>query len=173
MVWLSSYFDSFPNEVVAIIFELGTFSEVGKLQHNPNDSPFVFESSCHSTNYTYAPNFPILVSHVSRRWREIALNTPTLWSTLFFDNSSHIDRGRAFLERCSPRGSSSPELCSGYLLDIIIATVPFNRKTVQSDESSISKRELEKIFDLLVPVTVRWRSFYLRVRDNHCKKVRS
>ncbi|KAE9393870.1 hypothetical protein BT96DRAFT_790589, partial [Gymnopus androsaceus JB14] len=104
-------------------------------------------------------------------WREIALNTPTIWSTLFFENSSHIERGRAFLERCSPRGSNPPELCSGYLLDIIIATVPFNPKTVQNDDTFISKRELEKIFDLLVPVTVRWRSFYLRVRDNHCKKV--
>ncbi|KAJ4482304.1 hypothetical protein J3R30DRAFT_3458315 [Lentinula aciculospora] len=170
MAWPSSRFDSFPSEVVAIIFELGTFSELGKLQHSPEETPFVFESCSKSNDYSYSPHFPVLVSHVSRKWRAIALNTPALWSTLFFDHASHLERGRAFLERCSPRGSGSPEFCSGYLLDIVIATVPFKRKTVQSDDS-ISKEELERIFDLLVPVTVRWRSLFLRVRDNTCKKV--
>ncbi|KAJ4491195.1 hypothetical protein C8J55DRAFT_273795 [Lentinula edodes] len=170
MAWQSSRFDSFPSEVVAMIFELGTFTELEKLQHSPNQTPFVFESCCKSNDYSYSPHFPILISHVSRKWRAIALNTPALWSTLFFDHASHLERGRVFLERCSPRGSSSPEFCSGYFLDIVIATVPFKRKTTQDDDS-ISKEELEEIFNLLVPVTVRWRSFCLRVRDNTCKKV--
>ncbi|KAJ3747454.1 hypothetical protein DFH05DRAFT_1479941 [Lentinula detonsa] len=170
MAWPSSPFDFFPSEVVAMIFELGTFSELGRLQHSPGETPFVFESCSKSNNYSYSPRFPVLVSHVSRKWRSIALNTPALWSTLFFDNASHLERGRAFLERCSPRGSGSQEFCSGYLLDIVIATVPFTRKASQSDDS-ISKEELEKIFNLLTPVTVRWRSLFLRVRDNTCKKV--
>ncbi|KAJ3764377.1 hypothetical protein EV360DRAFT_31616, partial [Lentinula raphanica] len=153
-----------------MIFEFGTFSELGKLQHSPGETPFVFESCSKSNNYSYSPRFPVLISHVSRKWRSIALNTPALWSTLFFDHASHLERGRVFLERCSPRGSGSQEFCSGYLLDIVIATVPFTRKASQSDDS-ISKEELEKIFNLLTPVTVRWRSFFLRVRDNTCKKV--
>ncbi|KAF9077499.1 hypothetical protein BDP27DRAFT_1311146 [Rhodocollybia butyracea] len=168
MAWPSLRFDVFPSEIVTIIFELGTFSELGKLRHSLDDTPFVFESSCKSNNYSYAPNFPILVSHICHKWREIALNTPSIWSTLFFDRASHLERGRMFLERCTPRSIHSPEYCSGYFLDIVIATVPFKQ---QSHNDCISKGELEEIFNLLVPVTVRWRSFYLRVRDNTCKKV--
>ncbi|KIK69688.1 hypothetical protein GYMLUDRAFT_34091 [Collybiopsis luxurians FD-317 M1] len=170
MSWLSSRFDSFPSELVAIIFELGTFSERGKIQHNPDETPFVFDSSRNSNNYDYIPRFPITVSHVSRRWREIALNAPALWSTLYFEHPSHLERGRVFLERCSPRTPGSPEFCSGFLLDIVIATVSFKRKKAQSDNCSISQEELQKIFNLLTPVTVRWRSFYLRVRDSTCKQ---
>lgn len=41
-----------------------------------------------SLNY----RMPITVSHVSRRWRNIALQTPLLWSTIFMDTEASLRR---------------------------------------------------------------------------------
>ncbi|KAJ6584921.1 hypothetical protein B0H19DRAFT_1107195 [Mycena capillaripes] len=46
----------------------------------------------------YLP-FQILVSHVCRHWREIALGTHTLWTTIRFVGHLNADKGRAWLQR--------------------------------------------------------------------------
>ena len=45
------------------------------------------------------PLFPIFVSHVCRHWREVALNSHTLWSTLDFDNVLQLEKLKVFIER--------------------------------------------------------------------------
>ena len=45
------------------------------------------------------PLFQILVSHVCRHWREVALNSHTLWTTLDFDNILQLERSKVFIER--------------------------------------------------------------------------
>lgn len=49
---------SLPNEILAIIFEIG-----------------------HSSS-TYASGFELLVSHVSQHWKDVASQTPKLWTTI-------------------------------------------------------------------------------------------
>lgn len=64
-----------PNELLAAIFEAGS---------------------------TDLPEFPqiITISHVSRHWREVALHTPSLWSTIRMDeNTSYPKLLDAYLDR--------------------------------------------------------------------------
>jgi hypothetical protein len=57
------------------------------------------ESSIFSTTDDEDPLFQVLVSHVCRHWREVALNSHTLWTTLDFDNVLQLERSKAFIER--------------------------------------------------------------------------
>ncbi|KAJ7764172.1 hypothetical protein DFH07DRAFT_812129 [Mycena maculata] len=43
--------------------------------------------------------FQVLVSHVCHAWREIALGTHTLWTTLQFGNHLNVEKAQAWLER--------------------------------------------------------------------------
>lgn len=63
-----------PNEVISYIFELGASD-----QEEQNDSsPRADEGS----DAPDQPDFQILMSHVSRHFRDVAIKTPTLWSTI-------------------------------------------------------------------------------------------
>jgi hypothetical protein len=68
-----------PNELLAAIFEAGS-----------TDRPVLPQ----------IVEFPIKISHVSRHWREIALHTPSLWSTIHMDeNTSYPKLLDAYLDR--------------------------------------------------------------------------
>ncbi|KAJ6559236.1 hypothetical protein DFH09DRAFT_523809 [Mycena vulgaris] len=45
--------------------------------------------------------FQVLVSHVCRHWRDIALGTHTLWTTLQFSGHLNVEKAQAWLERSS------------------------------------------------------------------------
>ncbi|KAF7975899.1 hypothetical protein HWV62_8321 [Athelia sp. TMB] len=70
---------SFPDEVLAMVFEAGINLITGSTRH-----------------------FGPLVSHVTRRWRTVALATPRLWSTIRWAQpftANEIDRVATFLSR--------------------------------------------------------------------------
>ncbi|KAG6836683.1 hypothetical protein H0H93_004973 [Arthromyces matolae] len=43
--------------------------------------------------------FQVLVSHVCQHWREVALETPTLWTTLTFSEGAPFERSRTWIQR--------------------------------------------------------------------------
>ncbi|KZP24951.1 hypothetical protein FIBSPDRAFT_734683, partial [Athelia psychrophila] len=55
--------DTLPNELLSDIFTMGAASPPSDWDQLP---------------------FPLLVSGISRRWREAAISSPPLWSQLFF-----------------------------------------------------------------------------------------
>jgi hypothetical protein len=81
--------DALPTELLAYIFEIAHRDDWSP--RNPYLSP------SHTT-----PGTPpeILLSHISTKWREIALSTPSLWS--FIDTSLHIPilQTTTYLSRC-------------------------------------------------------------------------
>ncbi|GJJ13466.1 hypothetical protein Clacol_007720 [Clathrus columnatus] len=65
-----------PNEILAYIFELGASEQEAAGEHieaSKNDD---------DSNDTGIQDIQILVSHVSRHFRNVALNTPVLWSSI-------------------------------------------------------------------------------------------
>ncbi|KIM74879.1 hypothetical protein PILCRDRAFT_800361 [Piloderma croceum F 1598] len=64
-----------PNEILAAIFEAGSFEE-----------------------WSRQKTFSVTVSH-SRRWRNIALHTPAVWSTIFMKMAPGLRQIDAYLER--------------------------------------------------------------------------
>ncbi|EUC59674.1 F-box-like domain protein, putative, partial [Rhizoctonia solani AG-3 Rhs1AP] len=66
--------NALPEEILSRIFHLVTYGEPCKFHHT----------------YEY-PAYPTLLTHVCSRWRQAAINSPTLWSHI--DLSSHGFRG--------------------------------------------------------------------------------
>lgn len=56
------------------------------------------EEDTDDENETELP-FQVLVSHVCKRWRDIALATPSLWTLLDFQKGTPFDKHIAFVER--------------------------------------------------------------------------
>jgi hypothetical protein len=69
---------SLPNEILSAIFEAGCL--LPRLQ-KPE------------------PSFEILVSQVSRRWRDVAIGTPSLWTNVVVSNSGSACFAEAYLMR--------------------------------------------------------------------------
>ncbi|TFK20418.1 hypothetical protein FA15DRAFT_576883, partial [Coprinopsis marcescibilis] len=138
-----------PVELLTRIFYLGVDSLY-------QDSPFLLKPN--QDFYPFPSTTHIVVSHVCRRWRQIALRTPSLWNTIHLREKVHIGRAATYLQRCSTSVN--------YLLDILVDTV--------ADEEHISgvtlcRDEIVQIFELIVPHVTHWRSFHLKIRDNDCK----
>jgi hypothetical protein len=106
-------------------------------------------------------SFPILVSHVCRRWRDVAISTPGLWTKLIFGPDSwNMDKTIACLERSK-----------GHPLDICFDSVvpddwepPVEEETANEDSENpvavppaLTVTEVDSIMDMLQPHVHRWR----------------
>jgi F-box-like len=85
-------FEELPTELLASIFEHGEIS-----------SRSLWDAGTDSWEISpFTTPFPILVSHVCRLWRQIAVDTATLWlkiHTFDFPQSSNSKLARLYLER--------------------------------------------------------------------------
>ncbi|KAH6911451.1 hypothetical protein BKA70DRAFT_1384820 [Coprinopsis sp. MPI-PUGE-AT-0042] len=145
--------NSLPVELFSRIFVVGASYDY--LYH---DSPFLLKP-----NKDYYPppssSFQTVVSHVCQRWRQIALRTSSLWSTIHLREPVHIVRATTYLQRCSTSSSI-------YLLDILVDTVAHKDHI---PGVTLCRDEIKPIFTLLMPHIAHWRSFHLKVRDNDVK----
>ncbi|KIM87457.1 hypothetical protein PILCRDRAFT_814984 [Piloderma croceum F 1598] len=125
----SDLMQSVPDDVLAEIFQAGT-----SLCRDPIDDLFI-------DDLPKLP-FPHLVSSVSRRWRDVALSSPRLWTTIVFncDMGTNHECPSLWIERSG-----------ACLLDITISTSPWN----YWDSSS----NLKSAMDQIIPHTNRWRRF--------------
>ncbi|KAG7443131.1 uncharacterized protein BT62DRAFT_996261 [Guyanagaster necrorhizus] len=146
---------SLPVELITRIIVLGS-----NYEYPYTDSPFLFKPVQNTFYNSPSCAFQIVVSHVCHTWREIALRTACLWTTLHFHEPAHIQRARVFLSRSRPQSSST--------LDILISTVS---EPEYIPNVNLYLTELRDIFQLIVGHVKRWRSFHLKIRDNQCKLV--
>ena len=73
-----------PDDVLALIFEAGTRPDLQFCDYwdKPEKLPF-----------------PILVSHVSHTWREVAIRDPFLWTSIYIISSKSHDLGLMYMNR--------------------------------------------------------------------------
>ncbi|KIL67957.1 hypothetical protein M378DRAFT_61947, partial [Amanita muscaria Koide BX008] len=144
-----------PVEILSRIFVQGA--------HTGPSSPFLLRPHHKQPLSPQTPSldFQILVSHVCQRWRTIALETPSLWTTLVFLEFRDIERGRALLARVFPKGTSKT-------ITIVISTVA---QASHIEGVTIAESELHRIFRMLRGYLPAWRALHLIVRDNKCKLV--
>ena len=101
------------------------------------------------------PPFEVLVSHVCQHWRQVALRTPHLWTTIHLRTVPHIDRAKQYLRR------------SGRLpLDILVDTCDIEEHI---KDFLLFRDEFMPVFSILTPYIDRWRSMQIKVRDRQCK----
>jgi len=143
---------SLPVELLTRIFVLGS-----AFDYPYADSPFLLKPD-QEYEPPAPPNLQVLVSHVSRYWRQVALRTHCLWTTLHFRETCHISRAETYLARCLPS--------STYLLDILVDTIAEEDHT---PGITLYTEEIKAIFQLIIPHVSRWRAFHLKICDNRCK----
>lgn len=144
---------SLPVELLSRIFTLGA-----GFNYPYEESPFLLKPN--QDQYPPPSSFPLLASHVCHRWREIALRTPSFWTTIHFREPVHLARAQAYLERCSA-SSTYP-----YCLDILVDTVA---PEDHIHGVTLCREELVQVFDIIIAHVGHWRSFHLKIRDNVCK----
>lgn len=135
----TSPFCRLPVELIARIFHLGVLSAP-----HPDHVP------------AHEPSFEVLVSHVCRYWRAVALSTPSLWAIIVFRYFTDLDRAQVYLSRTG----------SAQLLDIHVDTCAENEHV---PGLTLFRDEFQPVFDIVVPHIARWRSLSLKVRDLICK----
>lgn len=99
--------------------------------------------------------FEILVSHVCRHWRSVALSTHTLWTTIHFRLLPHMNRAPYYLERSHRQ-----------LINILVDTCAVEEHV---PGVTLFREEFMPIFHLVIPHIARWKSLSLKVRDRECK----
>lgn len=101
------------------------------------------------------PGFELQVSHVCQHWRQIALRTPHLWSTIHLRTIPHMERAKQYLRR-STRA----------LLNIMVDTCDAEEHI---PGFLLFREEFMPVFAILIPYISRWRSLQIKVRDRQCK----
>ncbi|KAI0366670.1 hypothetical protein BV20DRAFT_1115234 [Pilatotrama ljubarskyi] len=130
---------SLPVELLTSIFQLGVDS------HPPPDDQYPAETT-----------FEVLVSHVCRHWRHIAIHTPHLWTTVHFRTRAHMLRGETYLSR------------SGHLpIDIYVDTC--SEEDYKERKDLLFRQQFLPVFDVVLPHIHRWRELHLKVADLECK----
>lgn len=112
--------------------------------------------------------FQVLVSHICKRWREVAVESPVLWTNISFTEAPPFDRSRIWIERSK-----------GLPLNIDIdCTAPDEDESLDTKEDPdpedemedveplprISSDNLTQIFDIIVPYALHWRSLVVTVK---------
>lgn len=118
-----------PPEVLVLIFKLGS--------RIPPDDPMLGSS-------TPRP-FPLVVAAVSRQWREIAINTPDLWTNITIRHP----RPYGWIPLCLQRSCGQP-------IDINIDC---------RASSLLTAHAVDHLLSVLMPHIDRWRRFALTTSD--------
>jgi F-box-like len=75
----SSPINNLPIELLSYIFSLSSHPEEKEEEHRPPEEK---EEDRPPTITTESVQVPLILSNVSRLWRQVALGTPQLWSSL-------------------------------------------------------------------------------------------
>lgn len=121
--------------------------------------------------------FQVLVSHVCRHWREIAIESPVLWTTLSFDEDMPLEMAKAWIQRSKDLPLdvhidcqlSEDDDCEAAANDLNNA-FPEIDTPVQQDQDMcensdtpysfppFSIHHLNLVLDLIIPHVTRWHS---------------
>jgi hypothetical protein len=179
-----------PNELLSYIFTLGSGAE------EQGDDDYDGEEEGDEENsmdeHRQRLPFKVLVSHVCRRWRTVAIDTSTLWTFLDFAEGPPFDKSRTWLERskgclldieldctvdeddANSSESDDREDTDAYSSDDLVApedriAMPGGPAPVKTKETKslgrVSPADLPVVRDLILPHAARWRVFELMVND--------
>lgn len=148
-----------PPELLAHIFLLGTVEyadqddeDEEEEEEDEGDSDSEDEND-EDDEEDEEPAFEMLVSHVCPLWREVALDTPSLWTRINFSEGMPYEKSRMYLERSK-----------GVPVDI---SVDVTRDEGDEEEADIppASDELEAILKLILPHAFHWRLLDLAVSN--------
>jgi F-box-like len=168
-------FNYFPTELVALVFTLGLEDEDGKQKEKSDgggdegdDVEEEKEEFHHTDDIDHNSDdkgsealvfdrlpFQVLVSHVCKHWRQVALHLPALWTRITFSEGPPFEKSQLWLKR----SKSAP-------LDIDIDCTATANADVNLDDDDIdlddmpsyfSSVDIQTILDHIVPNVYRLR----------------
>ena len=141
------FIKNLPPELLSRIFEVGSAE---------NDSEGDGEKNADAIGSS-APwlSFQIVVSHVCRHWRNVAISAPSLWTRIDVTLEA-----RPLYESVSTRLERS----KGLPIDIHVNCEPHDRVCDVEPPDDI---DLEFLFSLLIPHIYRWRTVKVSVSEYH------
>ena len=182
--------NALPNELLSYIFTLGSGAEE---QGDDGDSEEEEDEEDSKDEHGQRLPFKVLVSHVCRRWRTVAIETSTLWTYLDFAEGPPFEKSRTWLQRSkgclldieldctvdeddtSSNGSDDREDTDAHSSDDLVApedrvAMPGGPPPVKTKETTkplgrVSPADLPVVRDLILPHVARWRVFELMVDD--------
>ena len=117
-----------------------------------------YSGASSTTSILIDGSFQVTVSHVCKHWREVALETPTLWSDINLEAGRHAahsySRASAYLSRSKMHPLS---IC----IDVDEEDNGSDDSDHSGDQSLTMHAQLQQFMDLLIPHTSRWRKFKL------------
>ncbi|KAI9465510.1 hypothetical protein BJY52DRAFT_1144222 [Lactarius psammicola] len=143
--------NNLPNELFSYIFTLGSEAEESGYDEEGQEE----EEDAISEHGPHLP-FQVLVSHVCRRWRAVAIETPTLWTYLDFSEGPPFDKSRAWLERSKECPLDIELDCTA---DSDSESESGSDGSEDQADSHISPADLPIVRDLILPHSARWRIF--------------
>lgn len=122
-----------------------------------------YSGASSTTSILIDGSFQVTVSHVCKHWREVALETPTLWSDIDLETGTHAahsySRASAYLSRSKMHPLS---IC----IDVEEEDNGSDDSDHCCDQSPTTMHaQLQQFMDLLIPHTSRWRKFKLVAED--------
>ena len=181
--------NTLPNELLSYIFTLGSEAEEDG-DHDDDEE----EEDVHTHMVPRRPCLPfkVLVSHICRRWRTVAVETSMLWAHLNFAEGPPFDKSRTWLERSkgcaldieldctvnedadSDEFDDPPDASLHDNDDELVApedrvAMPGGPAPVKTKPSRLPGRvspvDLPIVRDMILPHVWRWRIFELMVND--------
>ncbi|KAH9065434.1 hypothetical protein EDB87DRAFT_1803443 [Lactarius vividus] len=150
--------NNLPNELLSSIFTLGSdaeksgYDDIAAEEEEEEEGPRL--------------PFQVLVSHVCRRWREVVIGIPTLWTYLDFAEGPPFNKSQAWLERSKDQPLDIEIDCT-IDSDPESESEPDDESEDQADSCHVSPADLPVVRDLILPHSARWRTFELLVDDFH------
>lgn len=158
-----------PPELLSYVFDLGI-----QIQAEDPDVPDSDSESDSSDSGSRQKPFEVLVSHVCKLWREVAINQPTLWNVIPLNiqgDLKGIRHAKVLLATYLERAREAP-------LDIAIDLGEFPTFNPDGDEDEDGTNngdltrdtwpeyaQLQKMIDMVVPRHKQLRSFEVIVSD--------
>ena len=175
-----------PNELLSYVFQLGVEIEPGdqgsvwqdvndgrdsftirkfEWEGGDDDGASVNSSDSISTGVQYGDTLPfqVLVSHVCRYWRSVALNTPRFWTRLRFSRR----RGLAQMKEYISRSNGCPLIIDidYYVWDVDMTTDQGHSTEDEEKVKVLGLEKLDQILGLLEPTISQWGRFVFWSED--------
>ena len=185
--------NALPNELLSLIFVLG--SEAEEQGGNDADDEEKYEEGASEDEDRRRLPFKVLVSHVCRRWRTVAVEASMLWTFLDFAEGPPFDKSQTWLERskgcpldieldCTvDEDASSDEHNDRVDRSLINQLVPLEDHfampggpaPIKAKETKslgrVSSADLPVVRDLILPHVARWQIGRASCRERVCMLV--
>ncbi|KAF8441057.1 hypothetical protein L210DRAFT_3539010 [Boletus edulis BED1] len=154
--------NNLPPELLSHTFELGFADDVNEDEEDIPDSYIHLDATMARKKYIHDretkshhvfPSFTLPISHVCQHWRNVALSTPSIWTTIVVTPGEH-----------SPYEPVSTLLERSKSLPIDI-TVSYS--DLEDDFEPPSDADLDILFAMLIPHIHRWRTIKVTVSEYH------